>query len=89
MSAFVGIDLGTTRTSRFPAIRRAPYRLRVSRARPARLEVFMTQGETLAPQGCKCLGKYVFSAIAQELTEGGGRLDPERMKARRQGLVLR
>jgi von Willebrand factor type A domain. len=31
----------------------------------------------------------VFSAIAQELTEGGGQLDPERMKARRQGLALR
>jgi molecular chaperone DnaK len=31
----------------------------------------------------------VFGTIAQELTEGGGQLDPERMKERRRGLSLR
>lgn len=46
-----------------PCQQTRPYQLRIGRGREARLEVFMTQGETLDPQGCKYLGRYVFSGI--------------------------
>lgn len=42
-----------------------PYQLRISRRQENKLEVFMTQGETLDPQTCAYLGKYVFTNIPQ------------------------
>ena len=58
-----------------PCQQTRPYRLRVSRGRAARLEVFMTQGETLDPQGCKYLGKYVFSGIPADVPGGVAVID--------------
>jgi molecular chaperone DnaK len=47
-----------------PCQQTRPYQLRVGRQREQhRLEVFMTQGESDAPQDCTYLGKYVFSGI--------------------------
>ncbi len=51
-----------------PCRQTRPYQLRVGRE--ARLEVFMTQGETPDPQGAKYLGRYVFSGIPP--VAGGG-----------------
>ncbi|MBN1966887.1 MAG: Hsp70 family protein, partial [Anaerolineae bacterium] len=46
-----------------PCAQTRPFQLRVGRSGQARLEVFMTQGEVEAPEGCAYLGKYVFSGF--------------------------
>lgn len=53
-----------------PCQQTRPYQLRVGRGHSGRLEVFMTQGETLDPQGCKYLGRYVFSGIPADVPGG-------------------
>jgi molecular chaperone DnaK (HSP70) len=44
-----------------PATFTKPYKLRINRSGQIRAEVYMTQGEVVAPLSCKYLGKYVLT----------------------------
>jgi molecular chaperone DnaK (HSP70)/uncharacterized protein YegL len=46
-----------------PSTETRPYTLRISHRRENKLDVFMTQGESVNPTDCAYLGKYVFSNI--------------------------
>lgn len=46
-----------------PSTQTRPYTLQVNRRGTGKLEVYMTQGETINPADCAYLGKYVFSDI--------------------------
>jgi molecular chaperone DnaK len=46
-----------------PSTETSPYSLRISQRRENKLEVYMTQGESISPVDCAYLGKYVFSDL--------------------------
>jgi len=48
-----------------PCQQTRPYQLRIRRSGDNKLEVYMTQGETIEPLGCAYLGKYLFTNIPE------------------------
>jgi Mg-chelatase subunit ChlD len=54
------------RNTNIPSCEVRPFQLRTSSKQDNEIEVYVTQGESLAPNGCAILGKYVISGITHE-----------------------